>query len=100
MISTCLAHGLNESFIKGSVIYPRASQAVKILTSGPDKISIPFFKSAEDLKDSKPSIAHLILSEFTASDATSQSSCRCPDRKITNYVLHTWLAPRKMGNLE
>jgi hypothetical protein len=76
-------------------IYPRASQAMKILTSGPDKISFPFFKSAEDLKDSKPSIAHLILSEFTASDA-----CRCPDRKITNCVLHTWLAPRKMGKLE
>jgi hypothetical protein len=54
---------------------------VKILTSGPNKISIPFFKSAgkiptslADLKESNPSIAYLILSESTASNATSQSS--------------------------
>jgi hypothetical protein len=64
-----------------SVIYPRARQTVKILTSGPDKISIPFFKSAgkilsspADLKEPEPSIFYLILSESTSSDAINQSS--------------------------
>jgi hypothetical protein len=64
-----------------SGIYPRARQAVKILTSRPDKISIPFFKSAgkipfspADLKKPKPSIADLIVLESTAFNATSQSS--------------------------
>jgi hypothetical protein len=48
-----------------SGIYPRARQAVKILTSRPDKISISFFKSAgkipsslADLKELNPSIIH------------------------------------------
>jgi hypothetical protein len=44
-----------------SGIHPRARQDVKILTSGPDKISIPFFhcagklpSSPADLKEPKP----------------------------------------------
>jgi hypothetical protein len=52
-----------------SGIYSRARQAVKILTSVPDKIP----SSPIDLKELKFSIAHLILSESTASDTTSQS---------------------------
>jgi hypothetical protein len=73
-----------------SGIYPKMRQAVKILTSGPDKIPIPFFKSAgkipcspADLTEPKP------LSDFVGN---LRLLCLNPVLKWSDLILYNFLA--------